>query len=607
MLKANKKALTVFLSLLMLTVFVSASFAWETVSEVRRLNKEAPSLDGFAGAGALIWLRNNDFRMLTDGTMENTRRVIVMMGEKIPASWKTMKMMVPSDGTLDIVEASWYNPMTGFKEGSLKVSEEILAVGAVGKVILTPDDAAGRVVVLIVRETHGKRYGVDATIPMAGELPIWEQNVSVEVPDGRELYWVGRDIKDPVITKSAGTQTYNWTIMNQEPWSGEGFVVYKRPSLSFSSKKGLNQSLRDMDEAIKMMPSLPLPDAAKGDKSKAGLKLMKWIAEPSRTLPDYAKNIVRPADKIPAEGPWTQLEQSLILNKWLVKLGWESEVWWQAITELDKDSPASSAIWTAPVLAVKTPGNKSVVYQAGQTSDFGMIAPSVAGSTIYALKDGEAVDRKVAFGSASDHKLGLLWILTLNDIGRASGTLTMTASGGWTTLFSDGQMPRKETLASFVRSKVNFAIPGMVLKPTEVTPTSTGYKLDFDVECAPGLILGGNMLLRLPGGVPVRVGEMINKNSEYTLRFPFMIDQKVRINMPKGYKIIQTPPVKKLGEGSKAILKESIIHWPKKAQLLADSVWIVKTTQVDQALASVLREELNACLRWPVLDIPFRK
>ena len=85
MLKANKKALTVFLSLLMLTVFVSASFAWETVSEVRRLNKEAPSLDGFAGAGALIWLRNNDFRMLTDGTMENTRRVIVMMGEKIPA------------------------------------------------------------------------------------------------------------------------------------------------------------------------------------------------------------------------------------------------------------------------------------------------------------------------------------------------------------------------------------------------------------------------------------------------------------------------------------------------------------------------------------------
>ena len=115
------------------------------------------------------------------------------------------------------------------------------------------------------------------------------------------------------------------------------------------------------------------------------------------------------------------------------------------------------------------------------------------------------------------------------------------------------------------------------------------------------------MLLRRPGGVPVRVGEMINKNSEYTLRFPFMIDQKVRINMPKGYKIIQTPPVKKLGEGSKAILKESIIHWPKKAQLLADSVWIVKTTQVDQALASVLREELNACLRWPVLDIPFRK
>ena len=77
--------------------------------------------------------------------------------------------------------------------------------------------------------------------------------------------------------------------------------------------------------------------------------------------------------------------------------------------------------------------------------------------------------------------------------------------------------------------------------------------------------------------------------------------------MPGGYKIIQVPTVKKLGEGSKAVLKESITHWPKKAQLLADSLWVVKTIHVDKALGGVMREELNACLRWPILDIPFRK
>ncbi len=606
---AVKKTAAALFAILFLIVSAASSSAWDAVSEVRRLNKEAPSLDGFAGAEALVWLRNSDFRMLTDGTMEHTRRVIVMMGEKIPDSWKTMKFAIPSDGTLTIEDAAWYNPMTGFKEGSLYVSDETLSGGAAGKVVSTPDDAVGRVVVLSIRETHEKHYGVDATIPMAGSLPIWEQNVSVEAPAGRELYWLGKDIKDPVITKESGTETHRWTIMNQEPWNGDGFVVYLRPSLTFSTKKGINQSLRDMAALEQSVPTLPIPSSAavKGDKTRAGIKLMEWMAQPERTLRHYPKNMVRDADKLPAEGPWTQWEQTLILNKQLRKLGWESSVWWQPVGDVDKDSPASSELWSAPVLQLNGKDGKSTVYRAGQTSEFGVTAPSVAGSVIYSLKDGEFITKNVTVGSPADHKLSLLWILKLNDVGRASGTLTITASGGWTTLFSDGNMPSKANLTEFLKSKVNFAIPGMALTPTSVSPTKTGYKLDFAVECAPGLILAGNLLLRLPGGVPTRVGEMINKNSEYTLRFPFILEQKVRMDMPGGYKIIQVPTVKKLGEGSKAVLKESITHWPKKAQLLADSLWVVKTIHIDKALGGVMREELNACLRWPILDIPFRK
>ena len=55
------------------------------------------------------------------------------------------------------------------------------------------------------------------------------------------------------------------------------------------------------------------------------------------------------------------------------------------------------------------------------------------------------------------------------------------------------------------------------------------------------------------------------------------------------------------------MLKESITHWPKKAELLADSTWVVKSREIDGTLAQVLREELAASLRWPVLDLPFRK
>lgn len=590
-----------------LLLSTSVAFAWDSASEVRRLNKEAPSIDGFIGSNALIWLKNHEFKMLNDGSMEKNSQTIVMIGETVPNSLKIIKLPVPSDGTLEVIEASWYNPMTGLKEGSLNVSDENLVGGAKGKVIQTPKEAVGRAVVLNIRETQGKRYGVDNTIDMAGIIPIWEQKVSVEMPEGRELYWLARDVKDPRIAKSKGTQTYSWQVMNQASWAGKGFVVYKRPFLTFSSRKGIDQSLKEMKQLAQSVPTLPFPISVASDKEKAGATLMEWMQNQTLTLTNYPKNWVRPADQIPHKGPWTPWEKTLVLNKWLEKLGWESKVWWQAETELDKDSPASLTTWTAPVLNITTAKGKKEPYQAGQASDFGVIAPTVAGSIIYTDNDKAHAKKVISSGSPSDHRLELVWMLKMDDFGIAEGTLNFTATGGWTGLFSSGNIPDKNDLSEFLSNRINFAIPGMQLTPIEVSPTKTGYTLKFKVKCPAGILHSNNLLLRLPGGIPVVVGEMISENTEYTFRFPFIMEQKVRMDMPKGYHIVQQPPVKKIGEKTKAVLNESITHWPKKAQLLADSKWVVKTTTVDSALAAILKEELNACLRWPMLDIPFRK
>ena len=599
--------------LLLLILFLSLILparteAWKSSEEIRRLNKEVPSIEGFSGATSVVWLKNNDFRMLNDGTMENTLYYVVLTGEYIPDQLKEMRIPIPTNGSVDILEAAWYNPMTSMKEGNLALSEETLSGGAVVKKINTPAEAAGRVVVLVVRTKHEKRYGVDETIDMSGPTPIWEQNVTVELPDGRELYWYGKDIKDPVVTKSSGQQKYKWTVMNQEKWNGEGFVVYKRPGLSFSSKKGINQSLLAMDELVDKFPSIKFPQSiSSGDKTKTGLKLMEWISQPSKKLLGYPLNWVRAPENIPEDGPWTPWEQTLILNKWLRSLGWDSKVWWQTSMELDEGRPASASLWTAPVLELSSNGGKSEFYQASQTSAYGVTAPSVTGAILYRLKDGNSEKKTVSSGSPSDHKLEFLWKLDLTEGGSAEGTLMLTVNGGWAQLMSDGYLPLQSGLSDFLKKRVNFAIPGMVLDPISVEPTKTGYKLEFKVKCVPGIVLGGNLLLRLPGGIPSRVGEMIGNESSYTLRFPFIIDQKVRMNMPSGYKMIQSPPLKKLGEGSKAVLKESITHWPKKAQLIADSTWTVKSVRIDGNLAAILKEELAACMRWPVLDLPFRK
>ena len=598
-----------FVSILTLLLAIpAATEAWNTGEEIRRLNKEVPSIEGFSGSDSVVWLKNNEFRMLNDGTMENTLYYVVLTGEYIPEQLREMKFPVSSEGSVEIAEASWYNPMTSIKEGDLLRSEERLNGGAAVKKIITPDEAVGRVVVLIVRTRHEKRYGVDETIEMAGPLPIWEQNVTVELPEGRELFWNGRDIKDPLVTKASGQQKFKWTVMNQEKWEGEGFVVYKRPSLSFSSKKGINQSLSAMNEFVNTFPNIRIPKSiSSGDRTKAGLRLMEWISEPSRKLTGYPRNWVRSPENIPEDGPWTPWEQTLLLNKWLNSLGWETKMWWQAPAEFDQESPSSMSLWTAPVLELSPAGGKSEFYQAGQTSAYGVTAPSVTGALLYRLKDGNYEKKRVSSGSPSDHKLELLWKLDLNEVGSAEGTLVITVSGGWAQLMSDGYLPSQNGLSEFVRKRINFAIPGMVLDPLSVEPTKTGYRIEFKVKCMPGIVQGNNLLLRLPGGVPSRVGEMIGKEHDYTLRFPFIIDQKIRMNMPKGYKMIQSPPLKKLGEGTKAVLRESIAHWPKKAELIADSTWTVKSVTVDDQLGAILKEELAACMRWPVLDLPFRK
>ncbi len=602
-----KKAV-VFMAV-MLLISSNAAYAWNSGDEIARLKKEVPSLETFGENSAVVWLRNNESRMLADGSMETLRCTIVMMGERVPEDWKTLRYPVPANGSLAIEEAAWYNTMTGMKEGSLPIEEEKLAGGAAANVVTVPDDTVGRAVVIVVREKRTDRYGVDETINMAGSLPIWEQNVSVELPDGMEIFWIGRDMKEPVITKQDNIQRYRWQVMNQLPWHGEGFVINERPMLSFSSKKGVTQSLRMLNETARSMPSLPLPISTKGDAARSGAKLIEWVCAPERTLSGYPDNWVRPAEQIPPEGPWTPWEQTLLLNKWLASRGWTVSLWWEAKMPLDAATPASTTLFAYPILELKQrEGAKSSYFRAGLPFTLGRVPSLAAGSEIYGLKDdGEYTAKKLPSGASSDNRLALLWRLKLDDRGKAAGTLDVTVTGGWSDLFSGNAVPSLNRIGSFLLTRINFAIPGMEVVPTAVEPLASGYKLSFGVKCVPGIIHGGSMLLRLPGGIPLLVSEMIGRERQYTLRFPFVIDQKVRMSMPGGFRMLQMPPLKQLGTGTRAVLKETITHWPKKAELLADSTWVVKSREIDGALAQVLREELAASLRWPVLDLPFRK
>lgn len=595
-------------ALLCLAFAGCASAAWDSEREIMRLKDEVPSMEIYGSNDAVIWLRNDESRLTASGSVERLRATVIMMGEKVPESLKTVRYPVPTGGSLTVEEAAWYNTMTGMKEGDLPVNDERLAGGATVRVVTVPEDTIGRAVVIVTKETRESRNGVSGTVNMAGDLPIWEQNVSVEVPEGIEIFWSGREMREPTESMSGGSVKYSWQVMNQLPWLGEGFVVNERPMLSFSTNVGVLTGIREADALAASVPQLPMPSGIKGDARSAGGRLIAWVNSPERTLSGYPAGWVRGKGEIPADGPWSPWEQAFLLHKWLTELGWDSKMWWNAKMYADATSPAAVSLFEGPVLELKAPGaSRSSYFAPGIPYGSGRVPLSLAGTELYGDGEKEHKTKKLSDGSASASRLALLWRLKLAADGRAEGKLEVTVTGGWNALLSGSGMPKVEDAAKLVLEKLNFAMLGMHLTPVEVKEEKDGYKMEFNVSCTPGIIHGDSMLLRLPGGVPMRVSEMIGQEDDYTLRFPFTIDQKVRMSMPGGFRLLQEPALKQLGEGSKAVLRESITHWPKRGELLADSLWVVKTREVEGITAQLLREELAATLRWPVLNLPFRK
>ena len=148
---------------------------------------------------------------------------------------------------------------------------------------------------------------------MAGDLPIWEQNVSVEVPEGTEIFWSGREMREPTESMSGGSVKYSWQVMNQLPWRGEGFVVNERPMLSFSTNVGVLAGIREANELAASVPQLPMPSRASAATRARGGRTADRVGQRSgahaRGLPPLDGCAARA--KSPAEGPWTAVGTGL--------------------------------------------------------------------------------------------------------------------------------------------------------------------------------------------------------------------------------------------------------------------------------------------------------
>lgn len=608
----------ILLASILLSLFVSANIlwagenGWNAADDIARLAREVPSIQAFETEG-VVWMNSYNYFLLADGTMRKEHRYLLFLDDESDTDLDFNVIQYPmEDGaSLEIVEASWFapsGPSGPVKRGTLPV-EEYEKNGIKCTFVRFPPEAMGNVVAVSSVATFPMRYYMDDALSLADRLPIWEQSVNVFLPEGMDIYWEGAGVRAPQRSRDSGVERITWNVLNQPAWKDRSIVEETRPMLLFSLQRGLISHLKNYSvmEAAFKAPAMPQTILSlKGNPSKAGEAIHKYMGERALTIEGFSPEGVRPREHILQADSWTKWERTLIAGKWLGELGYGVKVFWTQKLPINQLGPSSSALWNEPVLQITQSGAKDIFYQAGQIADFGKLTPSLYGAQVY-RSEGTDIERLVLpKGSASEHSLLQTWKLSMKEDGTAEGTLDLTVSGAWVDVLGLGRTPEIEGLASQILQKIYFPVPGLQMEAKTLKALGAGYRITFDVNASIGIVSGGDTLMRLPSAAPVCFDEIPTDGRRFSFKFPFMIDRNVIIFTPRGYKPIMLPPKTEMSD-SNLSLEETVAHWVPKRRVDCSSKWIVKTTVIDELSSQKIVGQLRSVLGWSQTNIPFRK
>ncbi|MDL2263315.1 hypothetical protein LJC31_01540 [Synergistaceae bacterium OttesenSCG-928-I11] len=577
-----------------------------------RLRSEVPSLEAFDGAEGVIWRSFYEYDLMPDGTTRKKRQLLMLLAESASPELSTYIIPFP-DGegaNLTIDSAAWYDAQTGALRGDLS-SNMMDEEGIRYMSISIPDGAKRHVVAIGYTATSPMRYYLDDVLTLSGSLPIWEQNVSVEIPAGMDVYWEGIGVRTPTRERdSGGVEKIKWTLLNQPAWQDDGIVAEKAPTLLFSLQRGLTTHLKNlsMTEALFKAPQIPSSIASSGNNLlKAGSAILSYMRDRRLVVNGNSPKLIRNARYITGEGSWTSWEQTLIAGKWLQSLGFDVKVFWSQKLPVGASGASSSVLWDEPILKIgQGSGKDDIYFTSGQRFDFGKLDPSLYGMPIYRFAEGNIERFSLPKGSASEHQLQQMWRLNLSETGEVEGTLDLHITGGWVDVFDLAPTLRLEDVASLLEKKIVFSMPGLSLVGKSMKPTSSGYRFVFDLRAQLGIVSGTDILVKLPGGVPNALGQIPANGEGFAFKFPFILEQNAVVTTPAGYRTFMLPGKNQEGN-TNATLESSVVHWPKRRRAETDFKWTVRNTSIDDFFAKTILEQARAALNWSRTSIPLRK
>jgi hypothetical protein len=585
---------------------VYAANAWNVRAEISRLRAEVPPLEAFSGADAAVWLDSDKYSLTSDGG--SVRESIFLMLVSPGAAERGLKprrIPYPVDETssVKITEAAIYDPDDGDRIGALPVREYDEG-GIRGAEISFPREAEGAIAAITVEEISREEYRLSGVKIFSGELPVWEQTVTVEAADGMNVYWEGSGVGAPERVANGRIQRIKWTVLNEPAWAGGGILGEGRPALVFSLEHGLLAGLkknRELEQAPYAPRIPPNVASAKSSLTRAAENIFKFMS------PRLIKNADAPRrdESVPADGPWTAREQVMIAAKWLSAMGFETRVYWRQKTPVGSDGPSSPDNWLEPALKASGGGHE-IYFKAGQTGDPEKIHPSLYGESLYRAGPSGVERITLPSGSAADHVFTQNWKYSLDTEGKISGKLDVTLTGGWIDVMTPGAAESPESAAGEFLKNMSFSAPVITFAAKSVKAAASGLRISYDVSAVTGIVSGGDILFKLAGGLPVCFNDIPAGGAKFSFRFPFVFTITSVVSTPKGYKAISLPGKSARGD-SKALLEESVVHWPKRARAEAECKWTVRASPADEYASARIAEGLAALFAWPETAIPLRK
>ncbi|MDR3254510.1 MAG: hypothetical protein LBT31_02945 [Synergistaceae bacterium] len=609
----RRLVLRAILAVFVLSLSLPAAGAeWDIKSDVLRLSGEAPSLAAFPDFEGIIWLSSRRYLLRPDGDMEKNHRRLIVIAERGGAIPEQLLLENSPGESFEILEASWHDPASGEKNGVL----EVLPAGEGERFarVVIPREASGCLVAVETKFVSPKKYYMDDLLVLADELPVWEQRVEVEIPQDIAFYWQGTGVRNPERSVEYGVERIVWKVLNQPVWKSSGLLDGYPPMLVFSLRKGMSlhlSELRDLERSF-VAPPLPKEIFSVGSVGSVGLqKIGDRIASYMRdrvTGDDgaYSGRIlvraVEPAGGAPRLSAW---EGTLTAAKWLETLGYDVKVFWSQKMPVNQDGPGAKGLWREPVLLIGRDGSPDAYFTAG-AADFGKLPPSLYGASVYRMEGAEVRRIVLPRGSASDNLLTQQWKLGIDENGMASGSLDITITGAWANVFSMGNSVTLENAADEILKSISFALPGMSMEPLSVRASGNGMRLAFGVKAPIGIVSGGNILVRMPSGLPVSFAEIPAGGEAFSFRFPFVFEQSTAISVPKGYKAFALPGKTRHGD-DRIALDESIVYWEKSGRVDASSKWTVRSAVIDAALTGRISDQLALAVGWSEVTVPIRK